>query len=246
MYQLYLRKIRSNILLVFLSDLMIEKYSRGSPAIEGLPSHHRKDYHRHWSSLHRFYQTTCFWRNQFATPFSKPGRATTIRANSLKWIVIYLDQRFDSAFSETQYLCKLQGKTTNDTEITESKSWLYNNSSLRTPGITQRSLQPHNTKLLCDKNSLWHLKFLQKLWAGWLQTDRFQAGKSLEKVIPCFHCLTWWQNSVTPNRSLNPAWKHRASLNFMVPAQLTQWKSCSHSCCSVLGLNQNKCCWVIR
>lgn len=46
MHQLYLRKIRSNILLVFLSDLMIEKHSRDSLAIENLPSLHRRDYHR--------------------------------------------------------------------------------------------------------------------------------------------------------------------------------------------------------
>lgn len=55
-------------------------------------------------------------------PFSKPGRATTVRANKLKWIVIYLDQSFDSAFRENQNFCELQGKATNDTEITESKA----------------------------------------------------------------------------------------------------------------------------
>lgn len=68
-------------------------------------------------------------------PFSRPGGVTTVSANGLKWIAIYLDQRSDSALRENQNLCEFQRKTTNDTQITESKAWPYNKSSFKTAGI---------------------------------------------------------------------------------------------------------------
>lgn len=69
---------------------------------------------------------------------SPRGRAFMVRATKLKVIVFYLGHRFDSAFRENKNLCELQGKTTNNTEITETteiKPWPYYKSSFKIPAV---------------------------------------------------------------------------------------------------------------